>query len=605
MSIQILPARLANQIAAGEVVERPASVVKELVENSLDAGATRIQIDIERGGHKLIRIRDNGAGIEKDQLTLALSRHATSKIKSLDDLEQIISLGFRGEALASISSVSRLTLTSKTENQDEAWQAYAEGRDMAVQITPASHPNGTTIEVVDLFFNTPARRKFLRTEKTEFHHIDELLKRIALSRFDVAITLKHNGKVVRQYRSQMQKESYVKRVAQVAGRVFEQQAVYVNSGDERLSLHGWVLPMGSKTEPQYTYVNGRMMRDKLIFHAIRQTFEEYAPGYDIPGFVLYLDIEPRQVDVNVHPAKHEVRFHQGRLVHDFIVQAVRQAISFEQPLITSDVPAQNVALQNEYPLSLGESALSQTNEIEVREVRPSYLGGQTSSSYPKSPLSQQTHVPIGTRQQSVNAFYQGVAEQSLPHATKAAEFNDIDECNTSVVCSELLPLRQGKALRSISGEAQLIDLAPALPALWQQQVEQFGQLESKSLLLPVRINLSSDLLEKVEQHLSWLGILGFDIAVNTQFLLVKKLPEVLYSVDVNLILDNLVENVSETQTVTELQFWLCWLQQIVEAKTLNYSITKQLVEFVVKKPELIASFKSKTVKIDLDNSLFD
>ncbi len=178
MSIQILPARLANQIAAGEVVERPASVVKELVENSLDAGATRIQIDIERGGHKLIRIRDNGFGIDKDQLTLALSRHATSKIKSLDDLEQIASLGFRGEALASISSVSRLTLTSKTEAQSEAWQAYAEGRDMAVQITPASHPNGTTIEVVDLFFNTPARSKFLRTEKNEFHHIDELMKLI-------------------------------------------------------------------------------------------------------------------------------------------------------------------------------------------------------------------------------------------------------------------------------------------------------------------------------------------------------------------------------------------------------------------------------------------
>lgn len=605
MSIQILPARLANQIAAGEVVERPASVVKELVENSLDAGATRIQIDIERGGHKLIRIRDNGAGIEKDQLTLALSRHATSKIKSLDDLEQIISLGFRGEALASISSVSRLTLTSKTESQNEAWQAYAEGRDMAVQITPASHPNGTTIEVVDLFFNTPARRKFLRTEKTEFHHIDELLKRIALSRFDVAISLKHNGKVVRQYRSQSQQETYVKRVAQVAGRIFEQQAVYVNSGDERLSLHGWVLPMGSKTEPQYTYVNGRMMRDKLIFHAIRQTFEEYAPGYEIPGFVLYLDIEPRQVDVNVHPAKHEVRFHQGRLVHDFIVQAVRQAISFEQPLIISDVPAQDLALQNEYPLSLGESALSQTNEINEREARPSYAGGQASSSYPKSPLSHQTHVPTATRQHSVNAFYQGVAEQSLPHATKAAEFNDIDEGNTNVVCSELLPLRQGKALRSISGEPQLIDLAPALPVLWQQQVEQFGQLESKSLLLPVRINLSSDLLEKLDHHLSWLGILGFDIAVNSQFLLVKKLPEVLYSVDVNLILDNLVENVSEKQTATELQFWLTWLQQIVEAKALNYSITKQLVELVVKKPELIASFKSKTVKIDLDNSLFD
>jgi DNA mismatch repair protein MutL len=605
MSIQILPARLANQIAAGEVVERPASVVKELVENSLDAGATRIQIDIERGGHKLIRIRDNGSGIAKEQLTLALSRHATSKIKSLDDLEQIISLGFRGEALASISSVSRLTLTSKPENQSEAWQAYAEGRDMAVQISPASHPNGTTIEVVDLFFNTPARRKFLRTEKTEFHHIDELLKRIALSRFDVAITLKHNGKVVRQYRSQLQQENYVKRIAQVAGRVFEQQAVFVNSGDERLSLHGWVLPMGSKTEPQYTYVNGRMMRDKLIFHAIRQTFEEYAPGYEIPGFVLYLDIEPRQVDVNVHPAKHEVRFHQGRLVHDFIVQAVRQAISFEQPLIE---PESNhlvqEEIQHEYPIPQTENVFEQVTSGQVRESRGSFSGGGGASSYPKSSLDYQSPVSDIAKQHSVNAFYQGIADQSLSEPSERVEHTSATE-NSRAVCCELLPLRQGKALRTVNGEPLLIDLTPTLPTLWQQQIEQFGQLESKNLLLPVRINLSSDLIDKVKCSLSWLGILGFDIAINSQFLLVKKLPEVLYSVDVNHILDNLVEKVSATKPEDEVGFWLTWLQQIVEAKTLNYSLTKQLVELVVKKPELIASFKSKTVKIDLENSLFD
>ncbi|MDX1267972.1 MAG: DNA mismatch repair endonuclease MutL, partial [Oceanisphaera sp.] len=196
MPIQILPARLANQIAAGEVVERPASVVKELVENSLDAGATRIEIDIEKGGAKLIRIRDNGCGIGKDELTLALSRHATSKVSTLEDLEQILSLGFRGEALASISSVSRLTLTSRPAGQSEAWQAMAEGRDMAVKLQPASHPQGTTLEASDLFFNTPARRKFMRSEKTEFGHIDEVIRRIALSRFDVDLVLRHNGKQV-------------------------------------------------------------------------------------------------------------------------------------------------------------------------------------------------------------------------------------------------------------------------------------------------------------------------------------------------------------------------------------------------------------------------
>ncbi|MGL5121217.1 MAG: DNA mismatch repair endonuclease MutL, partial [Plesiomonas shigelloides] len=201
MPIQILPPQLANQIAAGEVVERPSSVVKELVENSLDAGATRIEIDIEKGGARLIRIRDDGCGIDKEQLALALARHATSKISSLDDLEAIVSLGFRGEALASISSVSRLTLTSRTAAQSEAWQAYAEGRDMQVTVKPAAHPVGTTLEVLDLFFNTPARRKFLRTEKTELAHIDEVVRRIALARFDVSFILRHNGKVLRQYRA--------------------------------------------------------------------------------------------------------------------------------------------------------------------------------------------------------------------------------------------------------------------------------------------------------------------------------------------------------------------------------------------------------------------
>ncbi|MCA2453577.1 DNA mismatch repair endonuclease MutL, partial [Vibrio alginolyticus] len=216
----MLPARLANQLAAGEVVERPASVIKELVENSLDSGATRIDIDIEKGGAKLIRVRDNGKGIAKDELGLALSRHATSKIHTLDDLEAIMSLGFRGEALASISSVSRLTLTSRPAAQEEAWSAYSEGRDMQVKLQPAAHPIGTTVEVLDLFFNTPARRKFLRTEKTEFAHIDELLKRIALSRFDVSINVRHNGKVIRQYRAAKNQLQTEKRIAAVGGNAF-------------------------------------------------------------------------------------------------------------------------------------------------------------------------------------------------------------------------------------------------------------------------------------------------------------------------------------------------------------------------------------------------
>ncbi len=330
MTIKILPARLANQIAAGEVVERPASVVKELLENSLDSGASRIDIDIEKGGSKLIRVRDNGKGIKKEELALALSRHATSKIHTLDDLEAITSLGFRGEALASISSVSRLTLTSRTAAQEQAWSAYSEGRDMEVKTQPTAHPVGTTVEVLDLFFNTPARRKFLRTDKTEFSHIDELLKRIALSRFDVTINLKHNGKVVRQYRAAQNDIQREKRIAAVCGAAFVRHMLNIELEHNGLRLHGWITsPEGARQQGdlQFCYVNGRMMRDKLINHAIRQSYENSLRPEQFASYVLYIELDPAQVDVNVHPAKHEVRFHQARLVHDFIYQVLADALS--------------------------------------------------------------------------------------------------------------------------------------------------------------------------------------------------------------------------------------------------------------------------------------
>ncbi len=357
MPIQILPARLANQIAAGEVVERPASVVKELIENSLDAGATRIELDIEKGGAKRILIRDNGSGIAKEELVLALSRHATSKISSLDDLEAIQTLGFRGEALASISSVARLTLTSRTQDQAEAYLAYAEGRDMAVQLKPAAHPVGTSVDVVDLFFNTPARRKFLRTEKTEFNHIDALLKRLALSKFDVAISLRHNGSLLRQYQpafTQVQKE---KRLALVCGNAFVQAVVELKLEHHDLSLHGWIAPPSdgkNQSDVQYCFVNKRMMKDKLINHAIRQACETALGSEQFASYVLFITIDPHQLDVNVHPAKHEVRFHQARFVHDFIFQAVADALSQAKSL--SPLKKNTTALAYSSRLSLGEKA---------------------------------------------------------------------------------------------------------------------------------------------------------------------------------------------------------------------------------------------------------
>lgn len=336
MPIQLLPISLANQIAAGEVIERPASVVKELVENSLDAGANQLTIDIEKGGRRRIRIRDNGFGINKDELALALARHATSKISSLADLEAIQSLGFRGEALASISSVARLTLTSKPAAQEQAWRAWVEGRDMTAELAPASHPDGTTVDVEDLFFNTPARRKFLRTDKTEFTHIDDLLKRIALSRYDVRIVLSHNQKTVRNYPAVENKDA-LQRIAKVVGSSFTEPAQFIEAEHLGVRLWGWVVAAEHcrhQGDAQYFYVNGRMMRDRMLNHAIRQAYGESLSDDRSATYVLYLEVPAHDVDVNVHPAKHEVRFHQARQIHDFVLQTVREGLRTEPTLST-------------------------------------------------------------------------------------------------------------------------------------------------------------------------------------------------------------------------------------------------------------------------------
>lgn len=351
MSIQILPPQLANQIAAGEVVERPASVVKELVENSLDAAATCINIDIERGGTKMIRIRDNGYGIHKKELTLALARHATSKIACLDDLECITSMGFRGEALASISSVSRLILTSRPAEQREAWQAYAEGRNTKVTLNPVAHPVGSTVEVLDLFYNTPARRKFMCTEKTEFGHIDKIIRSIALAHFNITFILQHNGKIVRQYRAVNQKNQHIQRLKRLCGPMFIKRALAISWQHDNLSINGWIADPDGKDLPemQYSYVNLRIIRDKLINHAIRQAYQEQMTGTQQPAFILFLNVDPHQIDINVHPSKHTVRFHQARLVHDFIYQAIitvlQQNAAPMQPI--NESKANHRALKNQ------------------------------------------------------------------------------------------------------------------------------------------------------------------------------------------------------------------------------------------------------------------
>ena len=332
--IQLLDPRLANQIAAGEVVERPASVVKELLENAIDAGASQIQVDVEQGGVKLIRVRDDGAGIGRDDLPLALSRHATSKISTLDDLEAIGSLGFRGEALAAISSVSRLALTSNDGDSAEGCQVSVEGRDMAAQVQPAAHPRGTTVEMRDLFFNTPARRRFLRTEKTEFSHLEEVFRRIALSEFDVGFRLSHNQKVIHQLPAAKDSTHRQQRIARLCGRQFVEQAIDVDVEHGGVRLHGWMgLPTFSRAQAdlQYFFVNGRVIRDKVVSHAVRQAYRDVLYHGRHPAYVLFLELDPAQVDVNVHPTKHEVRFREQRMVHDFLFRTLHRAIAEVRP----------------------------------------------------------------------------------------------------------------------------------------------------------------------------------------------------------------------------------------------------------------------------------
>lgn len=547
MPIQILSPQLANQIAAGEVVERPASVVKELVENSLDAGATTIQIDIEKGGSKLIRVRDNGCGIAKEELELALCRHATSKIADLTDLEQIMSLGFRGEALASISSVSRLTLTSRPADQASAWQAIAEGREMTVQIKPAAHPVGSCIEVVDLFFNTPARRRFLRSDKTEFQHIDELIKRLALSRYDVNWTLTHNGQVIRQCKAVLDRAGQEKRVAQLCGRIFAQTAYFVESQYDDMRLWGWIQsPQACQAQPacQYSYVNGRMMRDKLLNHAIRQAYgERLAVGLQ-PAFVLYLSVDPQQVDVNVHPAKHEVRFHQARLVHDFVASVLAQvcqqslvdtAQATESFVHENGVPEngvhepepRSVVVDSEHSAVEGNRAATPSIATSERQQIPSSF--QSARRAPVA-LHQPTVPglgsgwPVPARAQTVDSHIAGM--QHTEHQLSGAEPVSAPHPSypTDVVASRTPWLLQANQYAIATKDEQLcvIALAATFAKVWQQQSP-----AAVPLLMPIRIRLTAVESSQLLQQASALADLGFDFLINNQTLIVRAVPVLL------------------------------------------------------------------------------
>ncbi|MGG8293374.1 DNA mismatch repair endonuclease MutL [Klebsiella sp. 141130] len=548
MPIQVLPPQLANQIAAGEVVERPASVVKELVENSLDAGATRIDIDIERGGAKLIRIRDNGCGIKKDELALALARHATSKIASLDDLEAIISLGFRGEALASISSVARLTLTSRTAEQQEAWQAYAEGRDQAVTVKPAAHPIGTTLEVLDLFYNTPARRKFMRTEKTEFNHIDEIVRRIALARFDVTINLSHNGKMMRQYRAVAEGGPRERRLGSICGAAFLEHALAIEWQHGDLTLRGWVAdPLHTNpalAEIQYCYVNGRMMRDRLINHAIRQACEDKLGADQQPAFVLYLEIDPHQVDVNVHPAKHEVRFHQSRLVHDFIYQGVLSVLQqqLDAPLVAEDeAPAPRQVPENRVAAGANHFARpSPAREpaagYDTRAPRePAAAGGYSAggASWP--------HAQPGYQKQQ-GALYRQLLQ------TPAAEKAPVAPAPAESLAAHGQSF--GRVLTIIGGDCALLERGGTLALLalpvaerWLRQAQLTPGAEAvcaQPLLIPLRLKVSEAERKALEKAQPALAQLGIDLQADAQHVTVRAVPLPLRQQNLQILIPELI-----------------------------------------------------------------
>lgn len=503
--IKKLTTTLSNQIAAGEVIERPASVVKELLENSLDSGAKKIEIDIEQGGMRLIRIRDNGSGIHQEDMPLALQRHATSKISCFEDLEKIYTLGFRGEALASISSVARLIISSAV-NGATGWQIRVEGTDNYSEIIPCSHTCGTTVEVRDLFFNTPGRRKFLRSEKTEFDHIDELIKKIALSHSEVTFILKHNNKIIRQYRSAHTIKEIEQRVATLCGPTFIENALRIETEANGLMLQGWIaLPTYSRSQAdlQYFYVNGRAIRDKLVNHAVKQAYQDVLYGDRHPAYVLFFTIDPEHVDVNVHPTKHEVRFRESRLVHDFITHALRKTL-------TATTPKQiiNAQIINEMETCPTESVSSKA--ISFNLPKPSL----TTKNY----IPQQTSIPLKVREQI--EIYNKLSEEAAP------------------IKEEVPPL--GFALAQLQGiyilaenknGLVLVDMHAAHERVVYERLKKLydqEKLVSQPLLLPITIKLSEKEIALLEAQQEIFLQLGLHLQpLSPEAIVIREVPEML------------------------------------------------------------------------------
>jgi DNA mismatch repair protein MutL len=530
-SIQILPDLLINQIAAGEVIERPAAALKELLENSLDAGATDIAVQLESGGIKLMRVRDDGNGIAKDELILALMRHATSKIASLDDLQQVASMGFRGEALASIAAVAQVTLTSRTANESHAWKIEAvDGR--LSEISPASHAQGTTVEIRELYFNTPARRKFLKTESTEFAWCEEAFKRIALSRPEVAFSLQHNGRMVWQLPASQGGQAALKRVAALLGDEFGQAAVSVSRIAASLSLQGLAaLPAYSRSsrDTQYFFVNGRFVRDKIASHALRQAYQDILHHQRHPAFVLFLDLPPELVDVNVHPAKSEVRFRESQGVHQFIFHTLQQTLAvpasgLETRMSEPQRPASFIQTQQSMRLGISERESAYRLWEETAVARNAH-----------------THTDIEEASRAVEVQgARSTATETYLADRRGSEHRATQQFGRAVALSMSDEHPLGYALAQLSGIYILaqntqglivVDMHAAHERIVYEKLKtslDAEQIAMQPLLIPVSFHADSLDVATTEAEQDALKTLGFDIApLSPTSLAVRAMPVLL------------------------------------------------------------------------------
>ncbi|HEY6941399.1 DNA mismatch repair endonuclease MutL [Dokdonella sp.] len=516
--IRSLPPELVNQIAAGEVIERPASVVKELVENSLDAGARRIEIDVEQGGTRLLRVRDDGSGIDADDLPLAIASHATSKIASFDDLERVGTLGFRGEALPSIASVSRFSLTSRARGADAAWRIEVDGGRARAPV-PAQHPAGTNIEVRDLFYNLPARRKFLRAERTEFGHIEELVKSIALARTATEFRLAHNGKAVRILKAIDSDMERARRVADVLGDGFLGQSLEIEHSGAGLRLYGWVgLPTASRAQAdqQYFHVNGRLVRDRLVAHAVRQAYADVLFHGRHPAFVLFLELDPVLVDVNVHPAKHEVRFREGRLVHDFLYRALDDALSG--------------ARAGAAPREIFTSA----SHADASGASPAWAG------------QRQAGLGLGVREPLADyaALLGGIAQAAVaPGAREHGEATEVPPLGFA-----LAQLHGIYVLAENENGLVLVDMHAAHERITYEKLKQARDgdgIRSQMLLVPMSLALSEREAAVVEEQAQRFAELGFDVVRSgPQTVSVRRIPVVLDGADVGRLVRDVIADLA-------------------------------------------------------------